>query len=82
MAAGAVRVGNTVAAAITNQRVLESVEANIAAIAGVLGVGLATVAFAFPRLIAYPLGAAAAWLAIALLYRAIALSRRTPAEKR
>jgi len=82
VAAGAVRVGNTVAAAITNKRVLESVEANIAAIAGIIGLGIATLAFAFPRLIAYPLGVGAAWLAIALLYRAIALSRRAPAEKR
>jgi cardiolipin synthase len=76
MAAGAVRVGNTVAAAITNRRVLESVEANIAIVAGLSLSGLAALAFWFPRGIAYPLGAFAFWLAIALLYRGLALNRR------
>jgi len=75
MAAGAVRVGNTVAAAITNKRVLEPVEANIAVIAGCVVVGLVIVTFAFPRGVAYPLGVVGAWLAIALLYRGFVLYR-------
>jgi cardiolipin synthase len=81
--AGAVRVGNTVAAAITNTRVLESVEADIALIAGATLAGLAMVAFIYPRAVAYPLGICAAWLAVAILFRGLRLSwsRRT-AERR
>ncbi len=75
MVAGAVRVGRTVAAAITNTRVLESVEANIALVAGLLLAGLALVTFLFPRLVAYPLAAVAVWLALALVYRAWELHR-------
>ena len=73
--AGAVRVGNTVAAAMTNTRVLESVEANIALVAGVLLAALAVVSFKFPRALAYPVGIFAAWLAAAILYRGIDLYR-------
>ena len=73
MVAGAVRVGNTVAAAITNTRVLESVEANIAVTAGLLVGGLAVLAYAFPLAIAYPVAACAAWLAVALFYRGLML---------
>lgn len=73
--AGAVRVGRTVAAAITNTRVLESVEANIAVVAGLLLAAFAVFTFAFPRLVAYPLAAIGAWLAVALLYRGWELHR-------
>jgi cardiolipin synthase len=75
VAAGAVRVGNTVAAAVTNRRVLESVEANIALTAGVILAGLAVLAFNYPRGVAYPFGIVAAWLAAATLYRSIGLYR-------
>ena len=75
--AGAVRVGNTVTAAITNRRVLESVEANIAAIAGLSLAALAALAFEFPRAIAYPVAVFAAWAAAALLYRGLLLYRRS-----
>jgi cardiolipin synthase len=74
--AGAVRVGNTVAAAITNTRVLEAVESNIAVTAGTVLALVATLAFAFPRTIAYPLGLLAAWFAAAILYRGVVLARR------
>jgi cardiolipin synthase len=76
--AGAVRVGNTVAAAIANTRVLESVEANIAIIAGVVLGAVAALAFTLPRWVAYPLGVLAAWMAVALLYRGLGLFRRRP----
>jgi cardiolipin synthase len=73
--AGAVRVGNTVAAAVTNTRVLEPVEANIALIAGGILAAIAAAAFTYPRSIAYPIGVLAAWLAAATLYRGIELYR-------
>jgi cardiolipin synthase len=75
VAAGAVRVGNTVAAAVTNKRVLEPVEANIALIAGAILAAIAVLAFRYPRSISYPIGVFAAWLAAATLYRGIELYR-------
>src|SRR6185369_8768258 len=75
VAAGAVRVGNTVTAAVTNTRVLESVEANIALIAGTILAALAALAFKYPRGIAYPIGVFATWFAAAILYRGIKLYR-------
>jgi cardiolipin synthase A/B len=75
VAAGAVRVGNTVAAAVTNTRVLESVEANIALIGGAIFAIIAAVAFKYPRGIAYPIGVFGAWLAAAILYRGLELYR-------
>jgi cardiolipin synthase len=76
MAAGAVRVGNTVAAAVANTRVLESVEANIAVIAGATLAAVAALAFTYPRGIAYPIGAIATWLAAAIFYNGMKLHRR------
>jgi cardiolipin synthase len=78
VAAGAVRVGNTVAAAITNTRVLESVEANIALVAGAAFAAIAFLAFYYPRGMSYPIGAFAAWLALAILSRGMRLYRKRP----
>jgi len=82
VAAGAVRVGNTVAAAVTNTRVLESAEANIAMIAGAMVAAVAALAFIYPRVLAYPLGVLGAWLAAAILYRGLELlrTRRGPQQ--
>jgi cardiolipin synthase len=73
--AGAVRIGNTVGAAITNRRVLEPVEARIALAAGGLLLGVAALVIAQPRGFAYTVAAIAVWLAIALLARGAALLR-------
>ena len=73
--AGAVRVGNTVAAAMSNTRVLEPIESNITLIAGIALAGIAALAFVYPRAIAYPLGVFTAWLAAAMLYRGMRLVR-------
>jgi cardiolipin synthase A/B len=75
VAAGAVRVGNAVTAAVANTRVLESVEANIALIAGAMLAAIAALAFKYPRVIAYPIGVFAGWFAAAILYRGIELYR-------
>jgi cardiolipin synthase len=84
VAAGALRVGNTVAAAVANTRVLGPVEANIALIAVGILAAVAALAFTYPRVTAYPIGILAAWLAAALLYRAMQLyrNRRKPAHAR
>ncbi len=76
MVAGAVRIGNTVGAAISNRRILEPVEAHIALIAGAALFGLAALAVTFPRGFSYPIAAIVAWLAAALLYRGVRLRRR------
>ena len=78
-AAGLLRIGNTVGAAVTNQRSLEPVETRITlAVAVVLLIAGILVAV-FPRLIAYPTAALVIWTAGALFYRSYRL-RRT--EKR
>jgi cardiolipin synthase len=79
--AGAVRIGNTVGAAITNRRVLEPVEARIALVGGVLLLGIAALVIALPRAFAYAAAAIAIWLAIALLARGAALVRIRHREK-
>jgi cardiolipin synthase A/B len=71
--AGAVRIGNAVGAAITNRRVLEPVESHIAMIAGAALLGLAALAFVFPRGFSYPIAVVIAWIALALLYRGFML---------
>src|SRR5438132_356487 len=76
VAVGALRVGNTVAAVITNKRVLETVEANIAVIAGVVAALLAVLAFVFPCGIAYLIGVLGGWIGLALLYCGVLLYRR------
>lgn len=80
--AGTARIGNTVTAAITSRRVLEPVEAHIALIAGVLLMAVGLLAVVFPRVFAYPLGAIAAWLALALLYRGLKLRARAISARR
>jgi cardiolipin synthase len=82
VAAGAIRVGNTVAAAIANTRILEPVEAGIAVVAGLVCAVLASLGFLFPRAMAYPLSAIAAWFAAALLYRGIMLYRAAPPRRK
>lgn len=73
--AGAIRIGNTVGAAVTNRRLLEPVEARImVATAGVL-VMLAILFAIFPRLLAYPLVVVFTWIATVLLYRGYRLQR-------
>jgi cardiolipin synthase len=75
IAAGAIRIGNTVSAAITNRRVLDSVEAHIAVFGGLCLAAVAALAFMYPRGVAYPIAAVTAWLAAALLYRGVGLYR-------
>jgi cardiolipin synthase len=69
-AAGALRLGNTVGAAIVNRRVLGSTEAGTMA-----GVGLALLAVAaamlwWPLAVAVPLAGLGGWVALSLLVRA------------
>ncbi len=74
-AAGVLRLGNAVGAAVTNRRVLDPLEARLMAGAGALLLALAALFAAFPRLLAYPLAAVAAWFGFALLLRGYKLRR-------
>ncbi len=68
-AAGVLRIGNTVGAAISNHRVLGPAEARIMFIvAGLLSV-LSAVAILWPRMAAFPLALLGGWVAVSLLVR-------------
>lgn len=80
-AAGVVRIGNAVGAAVTNRRLLDPIEARLLAGAGVLLLALAALFAVFPRLLAYPLVAVAAWFGFALLLRGYRLRRKNEQER-
>jgi len=80
-AAGAIRIANVVAAAFTNRRVIEPVEARITVLAGAVLLILAILWAVFPRLLAYPLVALLAWIAIALLNQGYKLHRAKTRRK-
>jgi len=75
-AAGLLRIGNTVSAAVTNKRKLEPVETRIMLAVAVVLVIVGVLVAIFPRLIAYPMAAVAIWIAAALLYRTYRLRRK------
>ena len=79
-AAGLLRVSNTVGAAITDHRELGPVEARIMIVVALLLLGLGALAVVFPRLLAYPVAAAAVWIGAALLVRGYRLRRRGKAR--
>ncbi len=80
-AAGAVRFGNVVSAAITNQRVLGPAEAKIMFSAGSVLLVLALLSVIWPRLITVPLAALAIWIAMSLFLRAYDLYREGKKEE-
>jgi len=75
-AAGLLRIGNTVSAAVTNKRKLEPVETRIMLAVALVLVIVGVLVAIFPRLIAYPMAAVAIWIAAALLYRTYRLRRK------
>ena len=81
-AAGLLRIGNTVGAAVTNQRTLEPVETRIMLAVAVALVIVGALGAMFPRLVAYPIAAVAIWIAGALVYRSYRLRRRAKRDQR
>jgi cardiolipin synthase len=69
-AAGALRLGNTVGAAIIDRRVLGAAEAGTMATAGLALLALAVVILWWPVTVAVPLGVLGVWVALSLLVRA------------
>ncbi|MGH9767321.1 MAG: phospholipase D-like domain-containing protein [Blastocatellia bacterium] len=74
-AAGAIQIGRTVSAAITNRRALGPAEARIMSSAGLLLLAASVIAVIWPRLISWPLAAIGVWVAVSLLIRAFHLRR-------
>lgn len=74
-AAGAVRIGNAIGAALVNRRVLEPMESRMTALGGGALTLLAVLFVALPSLLAYPVAALLAWSGLALLYRGFRLHR-------
>ncbi|MEJ7615990.1 MAG: phospholipase D-like domain-containing protein [Pyrinomonadaceae bacterium] len=72
-AAGALRIGNAVGAAITNHRVLGATEARMMVLVGLALIGFAVVALLWPRVIAVPLAALGLWVALSFLIKAYKL---------
>jgi cardiolipin synthase len=76
--AGALRLGNTVTAAVAGHRVLAPAEARIVAALGGVLLLAASLAFRWPQLLAWPLALLLVWLGGALLARAWQLRRGGP----
>jgi cardiolipin synthase len=68
-AASAMRLANTVGAAVTNHRTLGRAEGRILALSGVVLVILGVLAVLWPRAVASPLAVLALWVGLALVWR-------------
>lgn len=75
-AAGAVRLGNTVGAAVVERRELGPAEARVLRTAGLGLLGTSALAARFPRALAWPLAGAGVWFGLSFLTRARELHRR------
>lgn len=76
VAAGAIRIGNAVEAAMTNRRFLGPAEARMMAVVGVILVTVAVIGFLWPRVVAVPVAVLGGWVGITLLVRARRVRRR------
>jgi cardiolipin synthase len=74
-AAGTIRISNTIGAAFTNRRLMESVEARLMVIAGALLLALAALFVFFPSVLVYPVIVIFTWVALTLFYRGYKLHR-------
>jgi cardiolipin synthase len=74
-AAGAVRIGYSIGAAVTTRRALGTAEAGLAGRAGLLLLLLAVATLVFPLVTAVPLAVLSGWVGLSLLARAWRLRR-------
>jgi cardiolipin synthase len=85
LTAGALRVGNTVEAAITNRRVLSPADAKTMVFGGLIALALAAIVALWPFLLTAPFVLLTAWAGVALLMKAWHLRqspRKGPASDR
>lgn len=78
-AASALRIGNTVSAALTNRRVLGASESGVMAKFGAGLMGLAILGLVWPLIIAIPAALVGGWVGVSLLIRAWKLRRAAAA---
>jgi cardiolipin synthase A/B len=81
-AAGAIQIGRTVGAAITDRRPLGPAESRIMGSAGLLLLAASVIAVLWPRIISYPLAVIGVWVAISAFIRALHLRREGKREER
>jgi cardiolipin synthase len=79
--ATAMRLGNTVAAALQQRRVLGPVEAGLLFMFGMLLLAIATLGLYWPQLLAVPIGVISLWLGLCLLIRSWRLLQRRQTPK-
>jgi cardiolipin synthase len=79
-AAGALRLGNTVGAALTNRRILGPAESGVMLKAGVLLMVLGVLGVMWPEVVAIPVGIVAGWIGLSLLVKAWRLRTHEPEE--
>jgi cardiolipin synthase A/B len=79
-AAGALRIGHTFSAVLTARRKVARAEAITLLYGAAMALGLALVAFKWPRALSAPIGVIVAWLGIAWAIRAVKLLRQRPEE--
>ena len=79
-AASALRIGNSVSAALTDRRVLGPAEAGVMAKVGAVLVALAVAGLVWPVILAVPFGIIAGWIGLALLARAYRLRGKHRSE--
>src|SRR5262249_28592464 len=83
-AAGALRVGNTVGAAISERRTLEGGERRMVLLGGLALLALGILWALFPRVVGVPVAVALGWLGLSLLWKAWRLrkpgARTSPAS--
>jgi cardiolipin synthase len=75
-AAGALRIGHVVGAAIGGYRVHGPAEAKLLAVGGLALLVVGIVAIAWPRVAAFPIAVMGLWLSLALMWRAWKLRRQ------
>jgi cardiolipin synthase len=75
--AGAIRLGNAVGAALGGHRVLGPAEATLLLVAGLVLIGVAALALAFPRVVLAPAVVALVWLGLALVLESARVRRES-----
>ena len=75
-AAGALRLANTVGAALSNRRVLGPAEGGTLLAGGLFLLALAILAALLPQLLAWPLALLCGWIGASLLRKRLRLQRR------